>query len=360
MRPTILLWSARYDLENGQAIVTRRVAERQKGVEWLRAVYEPGGGISSIKACLSIIRALFLVVLHRPQAVYVVCSRSSVGFLRDAPLLALGYLGARVIVHVHGSDLPDLLVRRTVGGLARLLYRRCEIVVPSTHMTATLQDLSCRSVTVCENFMEEAESPCVAPSYSGGDVTLLWNSNLMASKGVKEAIEGARLARARGVDVRVTVLGRPLTDEEADIAEMTAFQAGIAHEHQWIDVIGPVSSQEARELVRSHDAVMLPSRYGSECQPLALIEAMAAARDVIVRDTPALRATIGGYPAHIVEGDVLSICESIEQLGTQGLLHSQRLCQAATEARGRFSPIRFDTHMHAILTDTRRRRQKYA
>lgn len=352
-RPLILLWSARYDLENGQAIVTRRVVESQSRIEWLKVVYEPGSGLAILRAFFSMIRALRLVVVRRPAAVYVVCSRSSAGFLRDAPVIALAHFGVRVIVHVHGSDLGDLLTRGIIGRIALALYRRCEIIIPSSHMTRTLVDLGCHSVSVCENFMAETDYPAVASGYRDGEIRLLWNSNLMASKGIRESVEGARMARARGLKLKLTLLGQPLADDEADASEMMHFQANLAQE-DWIDVLGPVSSRDARKLVRSHDAVLLPSRYGSECQPLALIEAMAAARDVVIRDTPALRTTVGSYPAFIVNGDARSICAAIELFGRDGLSHSKCLYEGAKEARQRFSPIRFDFKMHAILTNNKR------
>ena len=351
-RPIILMWSSRYDFENGQAIVTRRVAECQSRIDWLKVVYDPGSGPAMLRTFFSIIRALCLVALRRPAAVYVVCSRSSAGFLRDAPVIALAYFRIRVIVHVHGSDLADLLTRAVIGGMARALYKRCEIIVPSSHMVPALVGLGCHSVSVCENFIAETEYSLVTPSSRDGEIRLLWNSNLMASKGIKESVEGARMARARGVKLRLTVLGQPLPDDEADLNEMIHLQADIAQE-EWIDVLGPISSQDARRLVRSHDAVLLPSRYGSECQPLAVIEAMAAARAVIIRDTPALRNTVGSYPAFIVSGDARSICTAIELFGRDDLLHSKRLQEGALEARLRFSSIRFDAEMQAILENNK-------
>lgn len=349
VRPLVLMWSARFDVENGQAIVTRRVAEGQGGVTWINAIYEPGGGLALVKAALSALRAVLLIALRRPWAVYAVVSRSSVGFWRDAPVLSTALLGARVIVHVHGSDLPDLLARPGIGALARTLYRRCELIVPSAHLVPSLEQLGCRSVTVCENFMAENASPIAAPDYVGGALRLLWNSNLMASKGLRDAIEGARLARQAGVALTFTLLGRPIGDEEASASDMTSYAQSLANE-SWIDVVGTVSAKEARERVATHDAVLLPSRYSSECQPLALIEAMAAAREIIALDTPALQSTLEGYPARFTDGTCEAIAAQIEALSVEGAARAPRLCEGAKAARSRFSPSRFDAEIAAILT----------
>ena len=348
-RPLVLMWSARFDVENGQAIVTRRVADRQDAVTWIKAIYEPGGGLMLLKAALSAVRALILIALRRPAAVYAVGSRSTLGFVRDAPVLFTALFGVRVIVHVHGSDLPDLLARPGIGAVARALYRRCELIVPSAHLVPALEQLGCHSVQVCENFMAENTSPIAAPAYADGALRLLWNSNLMASKGLREAVEGARMARQGGAALTLTVLGRPIADEEASASDMASYAQSLANE-SWIDTIGTVPAQEARERVAAHDAVLLPSRYSSECQPLALIEAMAAAREIIARDTPALRATLGDYPARFTNGTSEAIAAQIEALKVEAEARAPGLREGAKAARRRFSPSRFDAEIAAVLT----------
>lgn len=348
-RPRVLLWTACYDVENGQAIVTRRVVERQAGVRWIKAIYEPGGGFAALKALRSAIRTCVLVLLHRPDAIYAVCSRSTVGFLRDVPVLCASLIGFRVVAHVHGSDLPDLLLRYGIGALARALYRRCEILVPSAHLIPTLKKLGCKRITLCENFIAEPKSKITLPKYDGGRIRLLWNSNLIASKGFLESVEGARMALNRGVKVTLTVLGRPIGDQEAKEHEMTKFVESISQEG-WIKVVGPVSADKAREAVQDHDAILLPSRYPSECQPLALIEAMAAAREVVIRDTPALRATVRNYPAIVVAGDAKSIAEAIEHIASNSSERAEALQEGAADARMRFAQLRFDQQIFDVLS----------
>lgn len=346
-KPRVLLWTACYDVENGQAIVTRRVVDRQTRVRWIKAIYKPGGGLASLKALVSAIRTFLLIVLYRPDAIYAVCSRSTGGFLRDLPVLFVSLLGFRVVVHVHGSDLPDLLQRNGVGVLAKALYRRCEILVPSAHLIPILNKLGCKRITLCENFIVEPNSPMTLPKYDGGRIRLLWNSNLMASKGIRECVAGARMARANGAEVKLTVLGRPISDKEASATEMEEFALGLAAE-SWIDVVGVVSAGQARRLIREHDAVLLPSR--NDCQPLAIIEGMAAAREVVIRDIPALRATVGNYPAIVVAGDAKSIAEAIEHLISNSSKRTRALEVGAAEARLRFAHERFDQEIFKILS----------
>jgi glycosyltransferase involved in cell wall biosynthesis len=343
----ILLWAACYEVENGQALVTRRVVERQRGVSWIKVTYDPGGGFSAVMSVLKAFYAFFLAIVCRPDTVYVVCSRSTMGFLRDAPILLLTLLGFRVLVHVHGSDLPDLLRRFGVGAFARALYRRCEILVPSVHLIPSLDKLDCKRVTLCENFAAEARGPIRPGRFEENTIRLLWNSNLMASKGLIECVNGARIAKARGAKVNMTLLGKPIGDKEASALEMASFTESLFAE-SWINVLGPVSAERASKIVQEHDAVLLPSR--NECQPLAIIEAMAAGLEVVIRDTPALRTTVGSYPALVVKGDAESIAAAIEQLAAGAPRRAQVMLDAASAARQRFSPDRFDRDICSILT----------
>lgn len=344
----ILLWSARYGSENGQAIVTRRVVECQTDVRWIKVLYETGGGISIMTAAANAIRALGLSLLCRPDVVYAVCSRSTAGFCRDLPVLLTALLGLRVVVHVHGSDLLELFQRAGVGLFARSIYRRCEILVPSAHLVSSLQTLGFEKVTLCENFRSDANGPITTPTYEGGSIKLLWNSNIMASKGIRECLEGARVARSKGSKVQMTILGGEIADEEASASDMEEFARTLSSEH-WVTLIGKVPRDKAHEMVQQHDAVMLPSRYSSECQPLAIIEAMAAGREVLIRDTPALRTTAGNYPAIVVAGDATSIAEAIQALPENAAARAQAIRKGAAAARLRFAPERFDREMHAIL-----------
>jgi glycosyltransferase involved in cell wall biosynthesis len=343
----VALWSVEFDKIDGQAIVTRRVVEQQKCVKWTSAIYKPGGGFALVTLLKAIARLWAVTIARKPDLIYIVCSRSGFGFIRDVPALACGLLGRRVVVHAHGSDLTDLLRRPLFGDFARYLYRHCEIIVPSRHLARDLAKLGMTSIHLCENFSLAAVAQNAKPS-STGAFHVLWNSNVLASKGIRELIAGAAMARRKGVPVRVTVLGRPLADANATCAEMSDFLTCIEKE-EWVEVVGPVIPIQAQRYLCECDLVALPSTYKSECQPLAIIDAMCAGREVLVSATPALLSTVRGYPAYIVQPEPASIADALWAAFESRKAKAPLLRAMADDARARFSASRFDREMSQIL-----------
>ena len=339
-----VLWSHRYDVINGQAIVTRRVAEYQPDISWIEAVYG-SSVVSVIRATVLAWKSLFGGGV---RMAYVVCSRSIGGFLRDLPILIVAFLGRRVIVHTHGSDLIWLLLESRLRVLARAVYRRCEVIVPSKHMIEMLHG-RCQKVHLCENFFSDRGYSPSSRKSANEDFHILWNSNVVATKGFCELVEAVRLVRAEGNSIKLTVLGQVLGDYETRKAEMQDFLASLK-DKDWIDIRGSLPPHEAEKLVWECDLVPLPSRYNSECQPLALIQAMCAARLVLITETPALLATIGDYPAFVAnDSSVASVSAALRKATTCNSFSETQLRKAATIAEMRFSTNRFDRQMKEII-----------
>jgi len=344
VRTAAVFWSASFEAATGQALVTARVARANYGIAWRMAVFPTGlRGVAGFAQAALVLWAWILS--GRCRLVYLVCSRSVAGFLRDVPALAAALLGLRVVVHAHGSDLPALLGRGAIGRIATALYRRCEIIVPSPHLLVPLAEAGCSRLHLVENFA--LPLPSSARREQGSKFSVLWNSNVMASKGIREVVEAARIAKAHGLDLVLVILGRPIGDLEATRAEMAAYLETLSG-IDWIDLRGPVSPEKAGLAVAEADLVVLPSRYPSECQPLAIIQAMCAGRKVIVSDTPALRATLGTYPGRVVPAEPGSIAQAILELATSPEIDPTIMAEAAA----RFDPARFDARMAAILSAT--------
>ena len=90
-------------------------------------------------------------------------------------------------------------------------------------------------------------------------------------------------------------------------------------------------------------------------QPLAIIEGMCSAKQIIVSNTKSLKATVGDYPANFVPvNDVVAISECLERLcrekireGTQFL---KKFNEAAIKCKKRFSKSRFDSDIKKIIS----------
>lgn len=345
------VWSADHRQTTGQALVTARVVGR--GGKWREYVYR-GIGLRSVPSwCVGWLRLWIAAASNRLPTLYLVCSRSDGGFLRDVPALLCAFAGVRVVVHVHGSDITGLLLtKRPLSRLARALYARCEIVVPSAHLVEDLRAIKGATVHLCENF--DPAIPAAGISASDGSVlTLCWNSNMMASKGFFDVAEAAKSAIAEGCSLRLVSIGSPIGDEELSRAGICARLASL-RQNDWFDYRGILDPAAAAGLVATADVVALPSRYSAECQPLALIQAMCAGKEVVATDTPSLRATLGDYPARYVAPHCIAVLAAAfaalaREKAADPVGFAARNMPAAMVARQRFAADRFDRDIEAIL-----------
>lgn len=341
---TFGLWATDTGFTTGQSVVTGRVDAMLARHGAHRFVLVTGlGPYALARWTLAITRLALAVLRGRIHTLYLVCSRSGPGFVRDVPAYLVRRAGVRVVVHVHGSDIVALVNRP----LARRLLQGCVLVLPSAHLVQPLASLGIDGCQVCENFV--GSEPAVPITPAAQPFTVLWNSNIMASKGFFAVADAVRELHERGIALRLVALGAPLGDEVLPRAVCVDRLSALANA-PWLDWRGPQSHEKARRALLEADLVCLPSHYSSECQPLALLEAMCAARPVLIADTAALRATVGDYPCTVVDQvNAASVAAAIEQCIAGPAVASAALQAAAASARARFSTRRFDQQMGRLL-----------
>ncbi|WP_157970212.1 glycosyltransferase family 4 protein [Pelagibacterium sediminicola] len=348
----IALWSGDYTQTTGQALVTARVVRYQPSIKWREYVYH-GVALRSVASwARAVCRLWWDIAFGRVKSLYLVCSRSNGGFLRDAPALLAAWAGVRIVVHAHGSDIVELLSDRRISPLAKALYAHCEIIVPSTHLLEPLRGVTAAPIHLCENYFA-GDSTNGAGNPESNTLTVLWNSNLMASKGFFDLVEAVRQIHAEGLAIRLISVGQSLADEEMSVSE-AARRLDVLSTEEWFDYRGNVLPTVVVALIEEADVISLPSRYSSECQPLAVIQAMCAGKAIVVSDIPALRATLRDYPGHFVPvRSVAAIADALRNLyrrkQSAPAAFASSLEDAAAAARDRFSVRRFDRQMAAIL-----------
>lgn len=350
----MIIWSHDWNATNGQAIVTRQVIEGQPKICWIYAVYS-SQRLGSVPSALRAAFISWMALLRRKvRTVYLVCSRSNGGFFRDVPALLLSFFGVRVVVHTHGSDIVELLCERLISPLARLLYSRCELIVPSPHLSKALEGIPLQAIHVCENFLPRLPANVrYGLSNPEDGLIVLWNSNIIRSKGFFDVVEAVRLARDSGHDIRFVALGAAIGNGGTTASE-TAAQVELLKQNEWFTYLGHITFEESVQKLALADVIALPSRYKSECQPLALIEAMCLGKRIIAADTPALRATLHGYPAVLLqdpspEAIAEALIEALHAKKFRDAKDEVMLRDGSKRARRRFSVDRFDAQIAQIL-----------
>lgn len=312
----IIFCSSRLSKLNGQNIVTRKVLDiLAKNKKLIRLSYKDGFGFHIFGYFLKIIKIYLILLVKSPDFIYLVCSRSFFGFIRDLPILIISKFGYRVIVHVHGSDFKNIFVNKYISSLAKFLYKNCEIIIPSNHLRNDIKENLFKKVYLCENFVDQDlanyDDKNNLMTIKDEVFNVLWNSNIISSKGFFETFEAIDFLNNKGYNIKFLVLGEPLGDLELSRQNVIE-KLNLYNQKRWFDRHNVVKRINLKKILLNVNAVILPSSYPSECQPLSIIEGMIFCKHIIIKNTKALKNTIGNYPAELVERDKLIIANALK------------------------------------------------
>lgn len=307
------VWTSCFNNITGQAIVTQRVFTLLQEVGDVRLYsFLPRLSVQSLYSW--VIATLFLlkdVIFGNATNFYIVVSRSHLGFFRDLPALwATRHYPERVL-HAHGFDVVELLEGRWYSAVARWAYGDSRLIVPSIHILRYFDKTRCR-VSAINNPVDvdaiiDSTSGNLWPSkyvldphLSENILHVCWNSNVMASKGFCLALASCERLKKEGLNLHFHIFGGPIADQSMSRRKIEA-ALNDAKAAPWVTYYGQVSRCELLQTVAKTDVVVLPTFHPSESQGLAVVEAMALGRQVIVSNTEVMRATTQGYPAVLVD-----------------------------------------------------------
>lgn len=115
-------WTSDFTQITGQALVTARVLKLISDTGGQGVTYNPIGSFFIVSWFKSLAKIWCGVFFGKISQLYLVCSRSNFGFIRDLPAYLLIFFNVKVIVHSHGSDIVNLCERFFIGGLARFFF----------------------------------------------------------------------------------------------------------------------------------------------------------------------------------------------------------------------------------------------
>lgn len=297
-----------------------------------------------------------LLAAHRDAAVYLPISQNRLGFLRDAVLLLAARVAARRrYVHLHGGHFAefyagaDPVTRVLVRAALRDCYQAWVLTDGLVHMFDGLVPRS--RVFVVEN---------TVPSLNGtgsrerptqpGPLRVLFLSNLFPGKGVFDLLAALEALgeRARGFEVHIVGAGELATERRIDAAARALAQHGIR-----VRRLGFLAGEDKLRELEWAEALVLPTFYVFEGQPLVLLEAMAAGLPIVTTRHAGIPDTVrDGREALLIDPhDVPSLSHALERLANDpGLRHSLGRAGYA-RWRERYAPERFDEDLLRLLAE---------
>ena len=140
----------------------------------------------------------------------------------------------------------------------------------------------------------------ISAASNGGPLRAIWVGTSAYQKGLDRAVGACELARARGQDVSLTVVGIPVESAGLELASGGS----------WLTALGAVPPSEMEALYRRHDILLFPTRY--EAFGLVALEAMAAGLPVI--GSSVVRSLIEGAGEVVVGDDAEAYAEALRAL----------------------------------------------
>jgi glycosyltransferase involved in cell wall biosynthesis len=158
-------------------------------------------------------------------------------------------------------------------------------------------------------------------SSNGFPLRVIWVGTSAYKKGLDLALEACKIARARGQDISLTVVGMPVESAGLEPASSGG----------WLTGLGAVPHREMEALYRRHDILLFPSR--SETCPMTVLEALAAGLPVI--GSSVVQWLIQGAGEVVAGEDPRAYAEALRVLADPERRH--RLTSAALERARAFS-----------------------
>jgi hypothetical protein len=150
---------------------------------------------------------------------------------------------------------------------------------------------------------------------------------LCAEKGVREAVEAAEtLDGEASLDVYGPFWGNSLSEDLFRGRKRTRYR-------------GPIGPEQVLDVMREHDALLLPTRHRDEGYPGGVIEAFAAGRPVICTRWMALPEMVDESCGILIEpGDDAGLFAAMKRLTDDPMLYN-RLCEGAWKRRMNYSSV---------------------
>lgn len=278
--------------------------------------------------------ALRLIRRYGAAGVYV-----STLTLPSWPLLAR-LAGRKSLCHVHEAEQSASRLLRRGMALCPALADR--VVVNSAFtlgvLVQTAPRLGRRSAVVLNAVRGPAEG-AAARAHLDGPLRLLYVGRLSPRKGPQVAVATVRELVDRGVDARLSVVGSVFTGYEWFEAELRSTVTALGLDDR-IDFHG--YQADVRPHLSRADVVLVPS-VGDESFGNTAVEAVLAARPLVVSDHSGLREATSGFSAvqAVDPARPAEWADAIERVASSWAVFRDAAVDDAVEARRRHAPARY-------------------
>jgi glycosyltransferase involved in cell wall biosynthesis len=219
---------------------------------------------------------------------YLTTSRSLSGFLRDFFLINTASLfNLKIVNHLHGSDFIEFyqstggLVRRLVDSTYGKVHVSIVLLPAMAEQYAMFPRMKVVSIPNCATNIDSVQLDHVTNTQK---LKLLYLSNLMYSKGVTLLVDAVKELQSEGIDVSLTVAGKPMADEYMSEDKIWQEFDNRVTASNYVKYVGVAHGKAKESLLVSSDVFVLPTFYKTEAFPISVIEAMHSGLAIVTTE----------------------------------------------------------------------------
>ena len=228
----------------------------------------------------------------KPDRVYLTPSATMPGLLKDAMVArAARRKGARVILHFHNKGVAERQDRFVYDRLYRILFRDARVILLSERLYPDVRKyVPEERVSCCANGVSVPDLDFSTPPAAPPEMTILFLSNMIRSKGVSVLIEACRLLKERGIGFRCSLVGALSADYPGDSLVDEIRRQGVEDR---VTYEGPAYGEGKWNAFAKADVFVHPTLNDSF--PLVVLEAMGTG-------LPVVTTAEGGIPDMVRDG----------------------------------------------------------
>jgi glycosyltransferase involved in cell wall biosynthesis len=228
-----------------------------------------------------------LFLTKKFDRIYFTSSRTTFGFLRDAPLLLMGILFKKKIInHLHGADFKKFYYSLSLlKPFVRYCYQKIDTsIVLLDAMKSEYRVFPKMKLNVVPNcFGKEFES--YKPKFPK-PLQIVFLSNIMMSKGILDFLESVNDLLKEYPNLKIKIAGAFLSDSFCSKKEIQSlflkkYDPIKKQFPNKIEYIGIVKGAEKINLLLESSIFVLPTYYPTEAFPISILEAMVAGNVII-------------------------------------------------------------------------------
>ncbi len=264
------------------------------------------------------LKCLALLLLKRPQIVYVPIGQNSLAFLRDSLfLIPARFLRAKLVVHLHGSYFGTFYrtSSRPVQWLIRFALGKSDrAIVLGTALRSLFHGvIPADRIRVVPNGIPDSFGSFPCGPTNGHERTILFLSTLKKEKGALDVLKALPRITEYLPNLRAVFAG------EWSCAQDKQAAARMVREHKLescVEFVGPIAPPRKFEVLKSASLFVLPTY--NEGQPYAVLEAMSAGLPVISTNVGCIPDTVtNGVNGFVLEpGDHEALADKVVLLLT--------------------------------------------